>query len=244
MSDAAYAAGHIARSGHIDWPALNLADSSEAAIADWERSVRTSLAPIDALSGPVLAYDEGTLFAARLWWVLFYLGCPTGAVLNGGLPAWVAAGKPVVTGDKELPAPMVATPAPVSVPTVRHDALATLTGVRGMLGDKSVVLLDARAPSEYAVGHIPGAINLEYTKNAAAMSPRLWKPASELLQMYAAIGVTPDKTIIPYCSTGVRSAVTFFTLWLLGFPRVSLYSASWQEWGADPNTPKTKGSKP
>ncbi|HEU0165313.1 MAG TPA: rhodanese-like domain-containing protein [Thermomicrobiales bacterium] len=244
MSAATYAAGHIAVSSQIDWSTLNLADTSDAAIADWDGSVRAALAPIGALSAPVLAYDEGTLFAARLWWVLFYLGYPTAAVLNGGLPAWVAAGKPVVTGDTGLPAPLVATPAPESVPAVRRDALATLTDVEGILGNKNVVILDARAPSEYEAGHIPGAVNLEYTKNAASMSPPLWKPASELMEMYAAIGVTPDKKIVPYCSTGVRSAVTFFTLWLLGFPQVGLYTGSWQEWGANPKTPKTKGAEP
>lgn len=62
--------------------------------------------------------------------------------------------------------------------------------------------------------------------------------------MYEDVGVTPDKHIIPYCSTGVRSAVTFFTLRLIGYPDVALYTGSWNEWGNHPETPKATGSEP
>ena len=56
--------------------------------------------------------------------------------------------------------------------------------------------------------------------------------------------MTPDKTIVPYCSTGVRSAVTFFTLRWLGFQNVALYTGSWAEWSTDPDAPKQAGEKP
>jgi thiosulfate/3-mercaptopyruvate sulfurtransferase len=65
-----------------------------------------------------------------------------------------------------------------------------------------------------------------------------------LLALYADAGVTPDKQVIPYCATGVRSAVTYFTLRLLGYDDVALYTGSWDEWGNREDTPKVTGDEP
>lgn len=62
--------------------------------------------------------------------------------------------------------------------------------------------------------------------------------------MYEEIGVTPDRHIVPYCATGVRSAVTAFALHLIGFENVALYTGSWAEWGEDPDAPVTTGEEP
>lgn len=237
-----FAAGHLAEASQIDWPALEVTSTSDESMAQWARATREVLAPLGVDSDSVLCYDGGTLFACRLWWVLYYLGYPEAQILNGGLPAWIAAGG-VVAKDGSGP---VATPVSgFSSPTsVRRESLATLRDVELFIGNADVVLLDARAKSEYVAGHIPGAVNLSYPRNATEASPHRWKSASDLRAMYAAIGVTPDKTIVPYCSTGVRSAVTFFTLWLLGFDHVALYTGSWAEWGKDPSTPKRTGENP
>jgi thiosulfate/3-mercaptopyruvate sulfurtransferase len=128
--------------------------------------------------------------------------------------------------------------------TPHEDRLAQMDEVLAAIGDDTTVLVDARTPDEYAKGHIPGAVNVNYPRNAAANPPNRYEPAERLLAMYREMGVTPDRSVIPYCSSGVRSAVTAFSLWLIGFERVALYTGSWQEWGANPDTPKTEGDQP
>src|SRR5690606_20502838 len=113
------------------------------------------------------------------------------------------------------------------------------------LNDPNVVLVDARTPEEYVGslkraargGHIPGAVNFNWTD---AMDPerqlRL-KDAGELRRAFEALGVTPDKEIITYCQTHHRSSHTYVTLRALGYPRVKAYAGSWSEWGNLPDTP-------
>ncbi|MDQ3514348.1 MAG: sulfurtransferase [Chloroflexota bacterium] len=257
-----FAAGHVPGAVGIDWPAFELGDTGEEAITAWEEAAAATLAALGV--GPdqtVVAYDGGTLFAARLWWVLDYLGHGDVRILNGGLPAYLAAGGPVEAGPVEPEAAV--DPYPVRS---RPETLATLDEVLAGLGDEAVVLVDARRPEEYVAGHIPGAINLPYPANAEPVPPGLplpgpagtpatgaaddpaarplplvWKPAADLRALYADLGVTQVKTVMPYCTTGVRSAVTAFTLRLVGYERVALYTGSWAEWERDPTTPKETG---
>ena len=136
--------------------------------------------------------------------------------------------------------------------------------VASRLDDPSVILIDARQAEEYTNGHIPGAINVDHLRNAAEVSTaqrtaeylrsmfadvpvtseKLWKSAGELRAMYADVGATSDKLVISYCTTGVRSAVTYFSLKLIGYPNVLLYPGSWNEWSAHPELPVTKGDQP
>ena len=236
----AYEAAHIPGAVQIDWPDLEVIDTSDPSIARWQGEVeakltRLGIAPTDT----VVIYDDGTLFAARLWWALHQLGHADKRILNGGLAAWAAAGDDVEMGPSRA--------APAATPyagTPRPEVLAQLSEVEAAQGEPTVVLVDARSADEYTAGHIPGAVNVEFTANAAPDAPRYWKPAAELRTLYAAAGVTPDKRIIPYCTTGVRSAVTYFTLGLLGYDDVALYTGSWAEWSAHPELPKTTGSAP
>src|SRR5581483_10785383 len=95
----AFAKGHVPGAAQIDWSALNLADTSDPSIARWEGDIeatltRLGLTPADT----VVVYDGGTLYAPRLWWILRQLGHRDVRVLNGGEPAWSAAGARVETG--------------------------------------------------------------------------------------------------------------------------------------------------
>ncbi|HEX5498527.1 MAG TPA: rhodanese-like domain-containing protein, partial [Thermomicrobiales bacterium] len=181
-----FAKGHVPGAAQIDWSALNLADTSDPAIAKWEGDIeakltRRGLAPADA----VVVYDGGTLYAPRLWWMLRQLGHRDVRVLNGGEPAWSASGAPVETGPSRAePAaqPYQGNPDP--------SLLATLDAVKAALGKPDVILVDARTPHEYAAGHIPGAVDIPFTRNARPDNPKTWLPAADLRAMYAAAGVT------------------------------------------------------
>ena len=233
----AFAAGHIAGAQQIDWPALELGETTADAIAAWEETTRAQLGGLGITpNATVVIYDGGTLFAARMWWVLDYFGHETRRILDGGLPAWIADGQPVVTED-------AAGATPVSAPgdypdNADENRLATLDQVVAALGDPAVAIIDARMADEFAAGHIPGAININYPLNAQPDDPKTYLSGEELTQRYADAGVTPDQLVIPYCSTGVRSAVTYTALRLAGFPNVALYTGSWNEWSSDPETPK------
>lgn len=227
-----YDKGHIEGAVQIAWPDLELSDtSSEASVQQWRDEVQRKLGALGlSASDRIAIYDEGTLFAARLWWVLGYLGQEHMRVLNGGLPAWTKADSSVAT---EPASPALATYTGTPNPPV----LAPLDVVRSAVGDSNVVLLDVRRPDEYRAGHIPGAVNLPYLQNAVEHAPKVWKPQTDLQQMYTAAGIVPEKKIIPYCSTGVRSAVTYLTLALIGYPVVALFSGSWAEWSGHPDLP-------
>ncbi len=235
-----FTGGAIPGSVQIDWPDLEVTDTSDASLADWQAAVEERLTGLGITrERTVVAYDEGTLFAARLWWVLHYLGHERVHVLNGGLPAWIAAGHDVAMG--------VPDPVPAETPylgTAQPEALAQAPEVEAAIGDPGTAIIDARTPDEYAAGHVPGAVNVNYPLNAVPDAPKFWKPASDLKQLYEEAGVTPDRQVIPYCSTGVRSAVTFFSLRLIGYDEVSLFTGSWAEWSLDPDRPVTTGDAP
>lgn len=238
-----FTGGHIPGAVQLDWPALEVVDTSDASIAAWREDAARILTQLGiGRDTTVVAYDAGTLFAARLWWILHYLGHEQKHVLNGGLAAWRQANGEVTSGMES------ATPPPIPgaeayQPAPQPHALAQLDAVLTALDDPNVVIVDARTPEEYAAGHIPGAANVNYPENALPEAPKYWKPADELRAMYARAGVTPGRRVIPYCSTGVRSAVTYFTLRLIGYDDVALYTGSWKEWGSHPETPKASGTE-
>ncbi len=235
-----FAAGHIPGAAQIDWPDLEVTDTADPSIARWQGEVETRLTALGiAPADTVVIYDDDTLYAARLWWVLEQLGHADKRLLNGGMSAWTATGGALETG------PAAVTPAGTPYRGTPNTAvLATLETVKDEFEDPSTILVDARTAQEYVEGHIPGAVHVEFTTNAAATAPKLWKSAAELRALYAAVGVTPDQSVIPYCTTGVRSAVTYFTLRLLGYERVALFTGSWAEWSSHPELPKTAGNEP
>lgn len=187
----------------------------------------------------VVAYDdEGNGRASRFLWTLDAVGHRGTSLVNGGLRAWLADRQPTESGVQ----PTTPTPYPVRIV---GDVVADKGYLLAHLDDPKIAVVDTRTPEEYAgtnkralrAGHIPGAVNFNWTD---AMDParhlRL-KSAAELKQSLEGLGITPDKEVITYCQTHHRSAHTYMVLRILGYPRVRSYPGSWSEWGNLPDTP-------
>jgi len=190
----------------------------------------------------VVAYDEeGGAKAARLLWTLEATGHTRFSLLNGGMQAWLTEDHPITNVPRE--------PRRSSyVVRANEQPVADRNYVRSHLGQTDVVLVDARSPAEYRGedvraqrgGHIPGAINIEWKRALDPKRQLRFKTQDELHHLYASAGVIPDKQIITYCQTHHRSALTWFTLKYLGYPRVKGYPGSWSDWGNSPDMPIEK----
>lgn len=188
----------------------------------------------------VVAYDNtGNGRASRLLWTLDVLGHPAFSLLDGGLAAWVAAGGSLERG--QVPPQRGQYTAQLRNPA----ALADLDHIRAHLDDRSVIVLDTRSPAEYAgldrraarAGHIPHAINFDWTEAMDPQRQHRLLPEQALRAKLSDLGVTPDKEIITHCQTHHRSAHTYIVLKHLGYERVRGYAGSWSEWGNRDDTP-------
>lgn len=228
-----YVAGHLPGADHLDWSALEGTDTQPAALDAWQRRMvyELSIRGISATSRVVI-YDHGTLYGARLWWVLDQLGQADKQILDGGFAAWQAAGGAVDTHPNTYPAVSFA-------PQLRPDTLATKDQVQASLGQAGVSLVDARSPDEYAAGHIPGAVNIPFSSTAGG-TPPVYKTPAELHALFAAQGISDGTQVITYCSTGVRGSTDYVAARRAGFPNVRLYTGSWAEWSRDPQAPVQK----
>jgi thiosulfate/3-mercaptopyruvate sulfurtransferase len=196
----------------------------------------------------VVAYDaHGGMFAARLWWMLRWVGHEAVAVLDGGLPAWQTAGQPL---SMEPPAPRARGTIALREPLVTTvDVNAVLRNVEH--GGRTVV--DARAPDRFrgenetidpVGGHIPGAKNRFFKDNLQA-DGRFKAPAQLEAELRAALGVAVGdvKNAIMQCGSGVTACHNLLALEVAGMPGAALYPGSWSEWSADPTRPVATGEQ-
>jgi len=189
----------------------------------------------------VVAYDaHGGMFAARLWWLLRWIGHGAVAVLDGGLAAWNAAGMPLVTPAAERARGNLADK-PSLVRTVSVDELVE------NLDSKRLQVIDARANDRFrgenetidpVGGHIPGARNRFFKDNLQA-DGRL-KDAATLKQELTAIIGSPESAVMQ-CGSGVTACHNLLALEVAGLPGAALYPGSWSEWCADSTRPVATG---
>lgn len=192
----------------------------------------------------VIAYDDaGGMYAARLWWMLRWLGHDTVAVLDGGYRAWCDAGQPV---SATLPA---YSPAQFDFKT--HAGLAAdVTEIQRRLATGQPHLIDARSPDRFrgenesldpVAGHIPGAWNRFFRDNLD--EDGCFRPSDELRADFAAIiGELPPAAVIHQCGSGVTACHNLLAMEHAGLVGSRLYPGSWSEWCADPSRPIATGT--
>jgi len=179
----------------------------------------------------VVVYDaQAGAIAARLWWMLRWLGHEAVAVLDGGWPAWLAAGGPA---DAAIPVPVPA----VFAPHPRPDSLVDAAGVDLLRHDPAFLLLDARSPERFRgeeepidpiAGHIDGAINAPLGHNLAEGR---FRSAGELRQLYQSLlAGRPASQAVCYCGSGVSACHNILAMVHAGLGEPRLYPGSWSEW--------------
>jgi thiosulfate/3-mercaptopyruvate sulfurtransferase len=193
----------------------------------------------------VVAYDASRFaFAARLWWLLRYLGHDRVVVLDGGFPAWQAAGYPLSQTVRSPQADTPNTLTPSFVPEVRSHWVKTRAEVQAHLGLSGAVLVDSREPARYrgetepidpVAGHIPGAFNVPW--QTVTDEQGFAYPVEQQAQRWGAIAQDAlDLTV--YCGSGVTACVNLLSLEMAGIPGAALYAGSWSDWCSDDQTPK------
>ncbi|MFO1398038.1 MAG: sulfurtransferase [Burkholderiales bacterium] len=190
----------------------------------------------------VVAYDQGGgMFAARLWWMLRWLGFESVAVLDGGFAKWTAEGRPVST-EPGVPVPAAFRIAHVT-PTV------SATGIMNSIPRHALVIVDARAPERFrgesepmdpVAGHIPGARNRPASQNLNA-DGTFKDPAFLRAEFAAVLGEDSPDLVVHSCGSGVTACHNALAMEIAGMPGTRLYPGSWSEWCADPERPVAVG---
>jgi len=191
----------------------------------------------------VVVYDDaGGAMAARLWWLLRWLGHDAVAVLDGGFGAWQAAGYPLDhTSLTPSPAKFVGAPQP---------GWTIETGELGTELANGLRLLDVRNAERFrgdvemldtVAGHIPGARNRPFGGNLDADGRVL--PAAALREHFEAAldGVAPERAVL-MCGSGVTACHSLLAMEIAGLPGARLYAGSWSEWIRDPDRPMATGA--
>lgn len=231
-----YEAGHIPGAVFAD-----LQGDLSAADSDLEFAMPSPARFADAMGAlgvgddsRVVLYDRNnSVWAARVWWMLRWIGFDRAALLDGGLEAWQAAGGALST-DPATP------PSRTLTVNLRPELIADQDEVRAAIGDESVHLIDAMPVQHYRgewamydrPGHITGAVNVPTT--ALFDETGRFRPLDELDALFQG---DRDSRTITYCGGGIAASADAFALTRLGFTDVAVYDASLEEWAADPDNP-------
>ncbi len=246
---AAFAAGHIPGAQFADSD-RDLSDKSRGPHGEFRgrHPLPSPEAFIETLRGwgvypnsQVIAYDaHGGMFASRLWWMLRWVGHHGVAVLDGGLPAWQAAGGALTTEVVSRPRGSITLQPSLATMVSADDVLANLSA-------RAKLVIDARAADRFrgenetidpVAGHIPGAKNRFFKDNLQADGR--FKPADQLRAEFGGLIDSPENTIAQ-CGSGISACHNLLAMEVAGLSGAALYPGSWSEWSSDPARPVATG---
>ena len=248
---AAFAASHLPGAMHADLD-RDLSDHSRPA-GEGRHPLPGAAAFASRLGqwgiGPrhqVVVYDagDGSMAAARAWWLLRMLGHEAVAVLDGGPAAWRASGLPE-TADVQAPPPLP----PYPVAEFRRDRIVEAAEVVARLGDAPGWLLDARGgerfrgevePIDPVAGHIPGALNRPFAQNVEA--GRFRDPDALRAELQPMLHGRDPSEVVLSCGSGVTACHLLLAMEHAGLPGARVYAGSWSGWIADPSRPVATGA--
>ena len=249
-----YAQGHVAGAVKLDWH-TELQRSDVRDFVDAEGFAKLMAAKGISNDTTVVLYgDKSNWWAAYAFWFLKYNGHADVRLMDGGRTKWVAEGRPLVREVPDVARGQYRVPyRDASIRAYAADVLQHVLRVK----DGAGALVDVRSPEEYSGaklhmpeypqegalrgGHVPGAVNVPWAR--AVREDGTFQTPAVLRELYADVGVTPDRDVVTYCRIAERSSHTWFVLkYLLGFSKVRNYDGSWTEWGNLVGVPIEQGA--
>ena len=242
-----YLYGHIPGAINIDLMQFHWIDTSRIGISHFNRQMNILFSNL-GLTGarPCVFYDNiSGPSASRGVWLSHYFLQLNASILDGGMEGWKGEGLEIEKQTNAFAHSNLAS-------KVNSKVLANLKMVKSSITqnqDSSPVLLDCRSEQEFdgrvvralRRGHIPGAINIDWSHNIDRENSGKFKSFKHLAKIYSRISKNDE--VITYCQGGYRAANTFIVLKMLGFENVKMYLGSWGEWGNKPNLPVEVGNK-
>lgn len=245
-AEAEFAAAHIPGARFLDLATLTDPASEVPSALPDGRQLAERLSKLGVRSGDtIVLYDDSAVkTSARAWVAMRAHGYEQVAILDGGLAKWRNEGRPLESGMAAIQRTNLADFPPLVGIASKSDVLLALD-------DYTAQIVDARGADRVfgtgidpvhggQNGRIPGSLNLPFGEVFAADGT--FRSPGELRQAFDDAGVDWSQPVITTCGSGVTASVLLFAMHLAGKDDVALYDGSWQEWEADPATPKQQGS--